>query len=96
MPYIAAADASGYGVTNGASPKDGRRGLVQSYRPEELVRRLNFVLPDEEGQGKDGLLEVIQKILEYSVNTWDQGFLDKLYSSTNAVCHELLAESPWC
>jgi hypothetical protein len=23
--------------------------------------------------------------LKYSVNTWDQGFLDKLYASTNAV-----------
>jgi hypothetical protein len=28
---------------------------------------------------------MVQKILKYSVNTWDQGFLDKLYASTNAV-----------
>lgn len=28
---------------------------------------------------------VISQILNYSVNTWDQGFMDKLYSSTNAV-----------
>lgn len=27
----------------------------------------------------------ISQILNYSVNTWDQGFMDKLYSSTNAV-----------
>lgn len=24
-------------------------------------------------------------MLKYSVNTWDQGFMDKLYASTNAV-----------
>lgn len=27
----------------------------------------------------------IQQVLQYSVNTWDQGFMDKLYSSTNPV-----------
>ncbi|KAK5240611.1 Glutamate decarboxylase 2, partial [Cryomyces antarcticus] len=37
------------------------------------------------GKGKDGLLETVQRILQYSVNTWDQGFMDKLYASTNAV-----------
>ncbi|KAI0517782.1 glutamate decarboxylase [Xylaria bambusicola] len=30
-------------------------------------------------------MDTIQTVLRYSVNTWDQGFLDKLYSSTNAV-----------
>jgi len=42
-------------------------------------------LPDT-GKGKDGVLELTQQILDYSVNTWDQGFMDKLYGSTNAVC----------
>lgn len=28
---------------------------------------------------------MVQDVLKYSVNTWDQGFLDKLYASTNAV-----------
>jgi glutamate decarboxylase len=27
----------------------------------------------------------VRSVLRYSVNTWDRGFLDKLYSSTNAV-----------
>lgn len=45
---------------------------------------MNFLLPDE-GQGKEGLLDGVKKILQYSVNTWDQGFLDKLYASTNPV-----------
>ena len=85
VPYIAAADVSGHDQPNGVS-KGGRQALVQAYQPEELVKRLKFALPEHEGHGKDGLLDVIQTILEYSVNTWDQGFLDKLYSSTNAVC----------
>ncbi|KAF2634074.1 glutamate decarboxylase-like protein 1 [Massarina eburnea CBS 473.64] len=30
-------------------------------------------------------METVEKVLGYSVNTWDQGFMDKLYASTNAV-----------
>ena len=41
-------------------------------------------LPDD-GKGKEGLLATVEQVLKYSVNTWDQGFLDKLYASTNAV-----------
>ena len=35
---------------------------------------------------------MVEKILQYSVNTWDQGFLDKLYASTDAcgVASELI------
>ncbi|KAI0465760.1 PLP-dependent transferase [Xylaria cf. heliscus] len=87
VPYIRAADeaaslrAQGH---NGESPS-ARNVLVESHRPEELVKRLQFSLPEGQGRGKDGLLDAIQDVLRYSVNTWDQGFLDKLYSSTNAV-----------
>lgn len=28
---------------------------------------------------------MVERVLRYSVNTWDQGFMDKLYASTNAV-----------
>lgn len=45
---------------------------------------MNFDLP-ENGKGKEGLLETVEQVLKYSVNTWDQGFMDKLYASTNAV-----------
>jgi glutamate decarboxylase len=62
---------------------------VDFQKPQELVQRLKFSLPNQ-GQGKEGLLEIIQQVLQNSVNTWDQGFLDKLYASTNAVCHMLL------
>jgi hypothetical protein len=34
---------------------------------------------------KAGLLELVERTLQYSVNTWDQGFMDKLYASTNPV-----------
>jgi hypothetical protein len=45
---------------------------------------MKFELP-RNGKGKEGLLAAVDQVLKYSVNTWDQGFLDKLYSSTNAV-----------
>ncbi len=45
---------------------------------------MNFELPGN-GKGKDGLLQTVEQLLKYSVNTWDRGFMDKLYSSTNAV-----------
>lgn len=45
---------------------------------------MNFDLPGK-GKGKDGVLEAVKQVLKYSVNTWDQGFMDKLYASTNAV-----------
>jgi len=58
--------------------------LVEHHKPEKLVSLLNFDLPGD-GKGKDGLLATVEQVLKYSVNTWDQGFLDKLYASTNAV-----------
>ena len=38
-----------------------------------------------EGRGVQGLAQVVRQTLEYSTNTWHQGFMDKLYASTNAV-----------
>jgi len=97
VPYIAGADARGQDEAHDSSPSNGHKWLAQAHRPEELVKRLNFALPEQEGHGKDGLLEAIQRILENSVNTWDQGFLDKLYSSTNAVRGESFpGRSPGC
>jgi glutamate decarboxylase len=61
---------------------------VDFQKPQELAQRLKFSLPNS-GQGKEGLLEIIQQVLQNSVNTWDQGFLDKLYASTNAVCYNI-------
>ncbi|KAI0545393.1 glutamate decarboxylase [Xylaria curta] len=87
VPYIRSADEAASLRAQGHNGEDLllRSVLVESYRPEDLVKRLKFSLPESQGRGKDGLLDAIQDVLRYSVNTWDQGFLDKLYSSTNAV-----------
>ncbi|KAK0611587.1 pyridoxal phosphate-dependent transferase [Immersiella caudata] len=81
VPFIRAADEAAplkaLGTTSNV--------LVTSRRPEELVKQLAFSLPEGQGRGENGLLETIQNVLAYSVNTWDQGFMDKLYASTNAV-----------
>jgi glutamate decarboxylase len=68
-------------VVPGGGP---RTSLVEHHRPEKLVNLMKFELPGN-GKGKEGLLATVEQVLKYSVNTWDQGFLDKLYSSTNAV-----------
>ncbi|KAK4178510.1 putative glutamate decarboxylase [Triangularia setosa] len=89
IPFIQAADdavpsrAAGELLPN----KNGvvHNALVESKRPEELVKELALSLPQGEGRGEEGLLQTIQDVLKHSVNTWDQGFMDKLYASTNPV-----------
>ncbi|KAG9233005.1 glutamate decarboxylase-like protein-like protein 1 [Amylocarpus encephaloides] len=88
IPFIRQADSdasskfTGHGVSiPGSSP---RAALVEHHPPQKLMDLMGFSLPGD-GKGKEGLLEVVEKVLRYSVNTWDQGFLDKLYASTNAV-----------
>jgi glutamate decarboxylase len=59
---------------------------VEHHPPKKLESILKEELEiNDERAGKDGLLKVVGSVLKYSVNTWDQGFLDKLYASTNAV-----------
>ncbi|UKZ87188.1 uncharacterized protein TrAFT101_002994 [Trichoderma asperellum] len=88
IPFIKAADdAAAHRATgNLGLNADGepQNVLIDSKKPFELVAKLKFLLP-EEGLGKDGLLHSIERLLKYSVNTWDQGFMDKLYASTTPV-----------
>ena len=58
--------------------------MVDYHTPKELGPVLDLKLEDE-GVGKAGLLDLVERTLQYSVNTWDQGFMDKLYASTNPV-----------
>ncbi|KAK3706847.1 Glutamate decarboxylase 2 [Vermiconidia calcicola] len=58
--------------------------LIESQSPIKLQKLLDFSLP-EHGRGRDGLVSMAQIILKYSVNTWNQGFLDKLYASPTPV-----------
>ncbi|PQE09547.1 glutamate decarboxylase protein [Rutstroemia sp. NJR-2017a BBW] len=88
VPFIRSADDdaavkhTGHGK---AIPGGGpRTTLLEHHKPDKLVKLMDFNLPGD-GKGKDGLLSTVEQVLKYSVNTWDQGFLDKLYSSTNAV-----------
>ncbi|KAL2809805.1 hypothetical protein BJX63DRAFT_423564 [Aspergillus granulosus] len=102
IPFIRSADQDTLGPkaqTNGACKSNGTNGdhtivgtsLVNYKKPEELQSLLQLSLP-QEGTGQDGLIEILRKVLQYSVNTWHQGFLDKLYASTNApgVASELI------
>jgi glutamate decarboxylase len=52
--------------------------------PDTVSQRLCLQL-EEKPQGKDGLLEFTNRLLDLSINTWDQGFMHKLYSGTNPV-----------
>jgi glutamate decarboxylase len=88
LPFIKTADEdastkhTGHGLAiSGGGP---RTALVEYHRPEKLSSLFNVDLPDD-GQGRSGLLATIEEVLKYSVNTWDQGFLDKLYATTNPV-----------
>ncbi|GJN82846.1 glutamate decarboxylase [Purpureocillium lilacinum] len=88
VPFVQAADDAAADRASGDLPVDAsgrsRNVLVDTQKPAELAAKLKFILP-EEGQGKDGLLAGIEKVLRYSVNTWDQGFMDKLYASNTPV-----------
>ena len=89
IPFIQAADDAApqkaQGFTQVQAAGIPENVLVESHKPEDLVSRLKLTLPDGEGQGRDGLLDMVQKVLQYSVNTWDQGFLDKLYATNTPV-----------
>lgn len=99
IPFIRSADEAadeaadtkktGHGIQN----EEGgpRTILVDGHKPQQLVQLLDLKLP-ENGQGQHGFLKMVERILQYSVNTWDQGFMDKLYASTDApgVASELI------
>jgi glutamate decarboxylase len=80
IPFIRLADEK----ITGTNDRPKNIVLVDYHPPQHLAHLLDFQLPGC-GLGKEGLLDVLSRILRYSVNTWDQGFMDKLYSSTNAV-----------
>ena len=88
MPFVRAADEDALSKSEGhglQQPGKGRRTvLVEHHPPKKLQSLLNVDLPDH-GRGREGLLQAVQQVLKYSVNTWDQGFMDKLYASITPV-----------
>lgn len=88
IPFIRSADEPPVPTkqrTNGVNGHSTPQGtsLVDYKKPEDLRDILQLEIP-EQGRKQEGLIEVLAKVLKYSVNTWHQGFLDKLYASTNA------------
>lgn len=71
LPWIGAAD-------------DVDAKVLDHRSPAALTKVLAFDLP-EEGCGKRGLSDILEKTLRYSCNTWHHGFMDKLFASTNPV-----------
>lgn len=101
IPFISRADDNASFRASGrappsttGTPSEPGNALIHGdiLAPTDLHRHLQDMLPTGEGLGKDGLTAVISQILNHSVNTWDQGFMDKLYASTNAV--GVVAECP--
>lgn len=68
--------------------------VTEEHDPQETARLMKLSLPHA-GLAYDGFLKEVKKILEYSVNTWDPGFMSKLYASTDApgLAAELLLAS---
>lgn len=87
IDFISAADqdattkASSHGLQQpGHGP---RTTLLEHHPPQKLTHLLDLpAFFPAHGRGKAGLLAAARQVLHYSVNTWDQGFLDKLYAAT--------------
>lgn len=91
IPFIRSADNdaatkhTGHGLRIEGSGGP-RTTIVDHHPPKKLESILTEELEiNDKKVGKDGLVKLVSTVLKYSVNTWDQGFLDKLYASTNAV-----------
>lgn len=91
VPFIANADrafpdrALGGPAVASSADLPARTALVDPLPPQDVIARLQLELPDGEGGGRTALLATVGRLLDLSVNTWDQGFLDKLYASTTPV-----------
>lgn len=87
IPFIRSADedASAKKTGHGLSIDAGgpRTSLVEHHNPHKLAQLMHLHLP-QTGLAQDGFLKQVELILQYSVNTWDRGFLPKLYASTDA------------
>lgn len=91
VDFIRTAEADKYpspGVHGSSSSSSGgddaHPALVTPIpNPPDLQALLALNFPAH-GLGSPGLLRMLDRLLQYSVNTWHQGFLDKLYAATNA------------
>lgn len=80
VEYVASADL------NAGAFKPGSLGTYHEPKELKKIFTSNNQVFDVGVQGnKDELFSHIDKVLKYSVNTWNPGFLDKLYASTNPI-----------
>lgn len=68
-----------------SSAEDPTKIIDTALAPEALLDAFDLSFPLGKGRGESGLEDVLQKVLKYSVNTWSQGFMDKLYASTDPI-----------
>ncbi|OMJ21372.1 Acidic amino acid decarboxylase GADL1 [Smittium culicis] len=68
-------------IKNGQESKDF---VLEYLKPEQLIDLISPE-PPLQGKGEQGIIADIQNILKYSPNTWNPGFMHKLYSSTSAI-----------
>jgi glutamate decarboxylase len=80
--HISSADSDG--TSKAATWSHPPTSGLNSLEPAQLRKILPFPLPHT-GLGAEGSLKFITTMFKTSVNTWDQGFMDKLYASTNPV-----------
>lgn len=88
IPFIHTADTASYLRASGSpasQPTSNALIAAPPLPPTSLTNVFSPLLPESTGHGKDGLLQTISQLLTHSVNTWDQGFLDKLYSAPSPV-----------
>lgn len=71
LPWIASADRHGAKV-------------LEHHSATSLAEKLQLNCP-EKPCGKAALLQILSNALQYSCNTWNPNFMDKLYASTNPI-----------
>ncbi|KAI9318089.1 pyridoxal phosphate-dependent transferase [Dichotomocladium elegans] len=67
--------------------KEGQNGInpvVNYLPPDELYKAIDLTLP-KQGAGIEGTFQLIKNTLDYSVNSWNPRFMDKLYAGTNPI-----------
>lgn len=83
LDHVAQADASNTARRLGRG--NGLTTQTPALLPPNIVSQRVGLNLAEKPQGKDGLIQLVDRILQFSVNTWDHGFMHKLYSGTNPV-----------
>ncbi|KAM3422246.1 hypothetical protein BST61_g2611 [Cercospora zeina] len=83
--FIRSADQDTSFTNDQTSKTNPASALLTQHSPSALQHLLSPSPLPTHGLGRRGLLSAAQTLLSYSVNTWHQNFLDKLYSTNTPV-----------